>query len=254
MKPRTWKGIVALMLVFMSVSSTMRGGERGPGAFPGDNAFRDMDYGAAMRAYDSVIAVQPNNAQAFWRLARVQVCIGDTVPHSDQEVYYRSAVDFAEKCIAADSTIAEGHSWLAAALGNVAMFEGSRRKVQLCDTIKHELDLALQLNPGDDLAYSILGSFYRALGNVSWIERTLANLLYGSLPPGGFAEGETALKKAIAIAPDVMRHHYELGRLYRDWGKESEAAVQFKIAAQCPVLLVRDRRTMERARRESSRQ
>ena len=240
---------IALFAVWPSLANVRPGGERESISFPGDKAFVDMNYGAAKLAYDSVVSVQPGNAGAYWRLARLQVCIGDTVSHADQETYYRTAAEFAKKCIALDSSIGEGHSWLAAALGNLAMYEGSKKKVELCQTIKQELDRAVELNPSDDLAYSILGSFYRALGNVSWIEKTLANILYGSLPSGGYAEGEVALKKAIAIDPGVMRHHFELGMLYKDWGKDVESESEFSLATKCQVRLVRDRRTLERAKR-----
>jgi len=89
----------------------------------------------------------------------------------------------------------------AAALGNIAMFEGSKGKVRLCNEIKQELDRALDLDSLDDVAYSIMGSFYLALGKVSWIERQLASVFLGSLPDGGFEEAEAALRRAIAIAP-----------------------------------------------------
>ncbi len=241
-------GVNLLGLTLLLSFAARADGESQNPSFPGDAAFRQMDYALAMRSYDSVASAQPRNAGAFWRLARVEVCIGDTVSGADQEPYFRAAADFARKCIAVDSTISEGHSWLAAALGNLAMYEGSKKKVELCETIKNELDEALRLNPDDDLAYSILGSFYRALGNISWIERTLANILYGSIPPGGYAEGEIALKKAIALAPEVVRHHFELGRLYDDWGKHAEALAEFAIAARCPLMTIRDRATRERAR------
>jgi tetratricopeptide (TPR) repeat protein len=235
-------------VLFLSLSAESYCGAPAMPDFPGDRAFQAMEYSVALRAYDSVTTVEPRQAAAYWRLARVQVCIADTLPHAEQEAYYRAAVENARRCIAEDSAIAEGHSWLAAALGNLAMYEGSRRKVQLCDTIKDELETAIRLNPDDYLAYSILGSFYRALGNVSWFERMLAGMLYGSVPRGGFAEGEVALKKAIAIAPEVMRNHFELGMLYRDWGKGRESRAEFELAAQCPLLVARDRKTRERAR------
>lgn len=242
------RGIFPVALAILVSSEGFSGGDPWTSSYPGDAAFQRMEYDSAVRSYDSVASVQPRDAGALWRLARVEVCIADTIQGSGQESYYRTAADNARKCIAIDSTISEGHSWLAAALGNLAMYEGSRKKVELCQTIKTELDRALQLDPDNDLAYSILGSFYRALGNISWLERTLANILYGSIPSGGYAEGEIALKKAIALAPNVIRHHFELGMLYTDWGKQDEAKSEFEIAARCPLLTIRDRATLEKAK------
>ena len=242
------RGLFPLTVLFLSSSAALSGGDLRTSTFPGDGAFQRMEYDSALRSYDSVVSVDPRDAGALWRLARVDVCIGDTIQGDGQVAYYRTAEENARKCIAIDSTISEGHSWLAAALGNLAMHEGSKKKVELCQTIKTELDQALRLDSTNDLAYSILGSFYRALGNISWLERTLANILYGSIPSGGYEDGEVALKKAIVLAPQIMRYHFELGRLYKDWGKPDEALTEFKIAARCPLLTVRDRATLARAK------
>jgi tetratricopeptide (TPR) repeat protein len=129
------------------------------------------------------------------------------------------------------------------------MFEGSKKKVELSNEIKYELDYALKLNPDDDVAYSILGSFYRALGNVSWFERTLADLFLGGLPEGGYEESEKALTRAIELAPENMRHHYELARLYLNWDRQGEARRSFERAVTCPVLVARDRSRQTRAKR-----
>jgi tetratricopeptide (TPR) repeat protein len=217
-------------------------------AIPGDDAFVRIDYIAARATYDSLLTAEPRNPQALWRMARVALCMGDVVEGKAAEDLYRRAEYFAKRCIETDSTVAEGHAWYAAALGSIAMYEGGKKKVQLCQVIKQELDRALALNPRDDVAWSILGSFYRALGNVSWLERQLASIFLGSLPDGGYPEAERALLQAIALAPRVMRHHYELGMLYAEWDRPADAHREFALASESPVLLARDLPTRARAR------
>jgi len=114
--------------------------------------------------------------------------------------------------------------------------------------IEEELQTAVRLNPRDDVAYSILGSFYRALGNVSWIERALANIFLGGIPSGGYEEAEAAIRQAIEIAPSVLRHQFELALLYLDWEKEEEARTALERAATLPVLVASDLPTQERVR------
>ena len=89
-------------------------------------------------------------------------------------------------------------------------------------------------------AFSVYGTFYRALGNVGWLERNLANLLLGGLPEGGYAEAETMLLKAIELKPNILRHRYELGLLYFDWGKENKGREIFRAALLLPVTLASD--------------
>ena len=215
--------------------------------FPGDEQFVRIDYKGARARYDSVLRATPRSPDALWRLARVHVVMGDVAKGDQRRDLYRGAEQYARECIVADSMKAEGHTWLAAALGNRAMYEGSKMKVRLSQEIKRELDRAIRLNPEDDIAYSILGSFYRALGGVSWIERQLAYLLYGDLPKGGYEESEVALKRAIGLAPKVMRHRYELGLLYAQWDRPEEAKEAFTRSLETPVVLASDRHMVQRA-------
>jgi Flp pilus assembly protein TadD len=76
---------------------------------------------------------------------------------------------------------------------------------------------------------------------VSWLQRQLAALFVGKVPRGGYEEAEAALQKAIALAPDVMRHQYELGILYIDMGRKDEARRILEHAATLPVRVSIDR-------------
>lgn len=213
----------------------------------GDQEFSRIRYLLAQTFYDSALATSPDSAEVLWKLARVYVCLADISPREQKLDLYRRAEAFAHRCIRADSTESGGHTWRAAALGNIAMFEGGKTKVRLCYAIKSELMYSIKLNPNDDIAYSILGTFYMALGNVSWIERQLAAIFLGSLPDGGYHESEAALKKAIALAPGIIRHHFELGRLYMLQDRREEALKEFQKVASLPVMLASDQRTQYRA-------
>jgi tetratricopeptide (TPR) repeat protein len=206
----------------------------------GDQEFARRNYPLALAVYDSVLTTSSDSASVLWRLARVYVCLADVAPEGRQLELYRRAEAYAVRSISSDSTKSEGHSWRAAALGNVAMFEGSKTKVRLCTVIKQELGRAIELNPRDDIAFSILGSFYKTLGNVSWLERQLATLFLGGLPEGGYDESERALRQAIALAPRVIRHHFELGTLYKELDRSEEALEEFRQVLSLPLLLASD--------------
>jgi tetratricopeptide (TPR) repeat protein len=210
--------LVAFILLFFSPP--------GPLAVA-DSAFSFMQYETARSAYENLLHQDSTDARVLWRLARVNICMGDTAERSRREPFYR----------------------LAASLGNIAMYEGSRTKVALAGEIKRELDRAIALNPDDDVAWSILGSFYRALGNVSWLERSLANIFYGSLPDGGYEDAVAALNKAIAIAPTVIRHQFELGLVYIDEGEKGKAMTVFEKAITMPVTRLSDFRAIDRMKR-----
>jgi tetratricopeptide (TPR) repeat protein len=213
----------------------------------GDREFTRIRYPQAVDLYITALTGSTDSAEALWRLARVYVCQADISPDEQKLELYRQAEAFARRCIEADSMKSEGHTWRAAALGNIAVFEGGKTKVKLCYEIKRELECSIALNDSDDVAYSILGSFYMALGNVSWFERRLAAIFLGTLPDGGFEEAELALKKAIAIAPAVIRHHYELGLLYMQLDRDREAVEEFHLVESLRAQLASDRRSQAAA-------
>jgi tetratricopeptide (TPR) repeat protein len=208
---------------------------------PGDGAFTNLDYPTAVREYEAALEAKPGDAQVLWRLSRVYVCMAETAEEPDRTRLLQSAEEFARRSIASDSTLPEAHTWRAAALGYIAFYAGVSDQVRLTWEILTETEKALALNPRDDAAYSIRGSLYRALGGAGWLKRQLAQLFVGKLPPGGYEEGEAALLQAVSLAPDVMRHHYELGVLYLDWGKIPEARRALERAQELPIRVGIDR-------------
>lgn len=212
----------------------------------GDDAFGRIDYPAAVRAYEKALGESPADARILWRFARVYVCMAETVAEPGRSRWMVQAEEIARRSIAADSTLSEGHTWRAAALGYLALSSGLSDQVRLTWEILSETEKALALNPRDDAAYSIRGSLYRALGSAGWLRRQVARLFVGPLPPGGYEEGEAALRHAILIAPDVKRHHYELGILLLDQDRLEEARQVLERAGDLPIRVAIDRPRQQR--------
>ena len=227
-------------LLLFIVSALWTDGKPESAAFPGDVEFFRLDYTAAERRYEAVLKDQPSDAGALWRLARLYVIRGEATEGEPKLSLYQKGETYARRAVGLNPACAEAHTWLAGALGNIAMMEGARRRVQLSWEIKSQLDSALALNPEDHLAYGILGSYHRALGNVSWFERQVAAVFFGGLPEGSHEEGVFAFHRAIALAPQVMRHHLELGKLYRDMGRDADARQCFEEVVRLRVLVLSD--------------
>jgi tetratricopeptide (TPR) repeat protein len=182
----------------------------------GDELFLLMKYEEAIVWYNK----EPENPVAQYKISAAYVCMADMASGDVKKQHIANAELAARKSLKLNPDLSEGHTWLAASLGHKALFEGSKTKVLLCNEVKSELEKATKLNPNNHLAYSIMGTFYRALGNVSWVERKLAEVFIGTLPSGGYKESEAAFLKAIKLSPKTVRNWYELGLLYSDWDKE----------------------------------
>ena len=217
-----------------------------------DSAFYAMNYEAADSLYTSILGKDPGNPDANWKLARLYISMGEALPPEntrERHPYYEKAVRHAGESIKNNDNIADGHTWLAASLGVLADNAGPREKIKRANTIRSELDRALELNPNDDVALSILGSFNREIADMGWFEKVFAKTFLGSLPKGSREEAEKMLKKAIAVNPRVIRHYHELGKLYRDMKRYPEAVQVLNEALTKPVLMKSDERRLQNIRK-----
>jgi tetratricopeptide (TPR) repeat protein len=216
----------------------------------GDAAFYRIAYPEAAEAYRAGLVTAPDDRRLLWRLSRVSVCLAEVEEDpAKRKAFLAQGEEAARRCIQIDSTMAEGYTWLAGAMGYQALDAGMSEQVRISQELVSATDAAIRLDPSNDAAWSIRGSFFRALGNVGWVKRQLAAILLGSIPEGGFAEAEEALKTAIRLAPDIMRHRYELGVLYLDQGRDEEARRELREAAVLEVRTAIDRPRREKALR-----
>ncbi|NTW51366.1 MAG: hypothetical protein HGB22_02065 [Chlorobiaceae bacterium] len=213
-----------------------------------DNAFMSLNYSTADSLYKCMLETGPESADLFWKLARLNITIAESISPSESAKripYYNRAVDYARKSVALDSTNAGGHTWLAASLALKADKIGAKEKVRRAGEIKHELDKALALNPHDDVAWSILGSYHHQISNIGWFSRIVGSTFIGGMPEGNRKASEQAFKKAISINPRAIRHYHELALLYIDEGRKEEALQLLHAALTKPVLMKSDVRRLE---------
>jgi tetratricopeptide (TPR) repeat protein len=216
-----------------------------------DQAFMSLDYERADSLYDAMRLSCPGNADIYWKLARLNISIAESINPKEaarRMPFYTKAVDYARKSVSIDSTNAAAHTWLAAALAVKSDRIGTKEKLARAHEIKRELDRAIALNPNEDVAWSILGSYYRQISNIGWMSRFLGNTFVGKMPEGNAELAERAFKKAISLNPRAIRHYHELALLYIDQHRSEEALQVLQIAARKPVLMKSDYRRLEEIR------
>lgn len=200
-----------------------------------DQLFDRNEFDAARRMLERALKQHPDDADILWRLANHAINDGDAATdEARQERLFRKSVSYAERAVKSDGRNAWAHAFLAASYGSYAMYAGGEEKVKLANRIRDELDAALKLDPENQVAHTIYGTWHREVAEVSWIERKLANLFLGSMPDGSIERSIFHLKKAIEVAPTVLRHRYELGLTYAAANRNREAAEAFRAALKCP--------------------
>jgi len=223
----------------MFPQSSPEGDAAGPLA-DADMALGRIDYREAEQCLEKALVFAPSDPTIHWKLARVHVLEAEVCTGDDHLGHLRAAESYARESIAMDTTVSQGYAWLAAALGYRALLSSPGGQLDLLQEILGATERAILLDPDDDIAYSIRGSTFRALGRVGWFERSIATLFFGSVPEGGFEDAETSLREAVRLAPEIMRHRYELAILLLDMGREEEGRQMLMDAARLPIRIASD--------------
>lgn len=196
----------------------------------GDAAYKANDHKAALDIYQKILAVNPNNFDANWKVSRAFVDIGEDLENDDERAeYYNNSEKYARASIKSDPLGSNGHLYLSIALGRVALDAGAKQRIQMSKEIKKEADLAVLYDAQSDLAYHVLGRWNRKISNLSWIEKGFADMFLGGVPKN--ASNEAAIsnfKKSIELSPSYINHYLELGITYEIMGNTNEAIKNFK--------------------------
>ncbi|MDZ7344917.1 MAG: tetratricopeptide repeat protein, partial [candidate division KSB1 bacterium] len=187
--------------------------------------------------------------EALWKLARAYIDVGLGSPKAQQMQYYFTGEKIARRCASLYPDSAEGHFFLAVALGRVALDVGGKHKIQLAKEIKTEAEAALQINPAHDGAMHLIGRWHYELSNLNFVERTVAKIVFGGLPPGAsYEQAASFFEQAIAHNPQAPVHRLEYGRALLKLERVAAARAQLEKCLGLPDLFWDDPQHKQTAR------
>lgn len=234
-----------LLLVFMFTSLAISQSAITDYSKTGDKYFFSLDYDKALLIYKQGLERTPNDYDLNWKIARLLVNYGE-VPGNEKKSYFSEAKKYADKSIKLNSKRSEGYTFSAAAIGNLAFYADNKEKLNASNQMLSLLHKAVQINPEDHIALSILGSVERMFAGLNWFERAVAGVVYSaSVPKGNYDTAVKYFEKAISIDSKLIRHHYELALTYLDMKEYDKAKNEFEKTLKCPVMLKADYRRIE---------
>jgi len=195
----------------------------------------------ALKSYLPAEKLQPKNAQLLVKIARqYRHLMSDAAARDDKLELGGIALDYSLRAaaLAPDDSMAQ----LAPAItyGKMLPFQSNKEQFEESHQIKNAAEKAIKLDPGNDLAWHVLGRWNRVLADVSLPKRTLASLFYGSIADGGKLpaatneEAEKCFKQAIEINPNRPMHYIELGRTYAQMKRTADARAFIKKGLAMP--------------------
>jgi tetratricopeptide (TPR) repeat protein len=204
----------------------------------GDAAYARFDNGAALGHYARAVEADPGDGEALWRLALAHTDVGRALEEADPdeaEGHYRRGGEAARRAIAASPDSANAHFVLAVCLGRLALLEGGKIRIRLSREVKKEAERAIELDPGHDGAYSVLGRWNYAVATLGWLSRAFARVVYGGVPPGASVERAAEMfRKAVELDPTRPAHRLEYARALVALGRYAEARRQLERCLALP--------------------
>jgi tetratricopeptide (TPR) repeat protein len=201
----------------------------------GDQRYAQGRLDEAREAYLAVLRWKPGTFTALTRAARTESDMGEDAEGETQKRLIEAAVEHARAAVQVAPESAQGHVWLAVALGRQAFKEGPKRRLALSREIKGEVDAALAIDPLIGRAYHVRAIWNRKIASLSGIERVMANAVLGGVPKGASMENAVHdLEKAIELEPNYVNHHLELGRTFYQLKRYDAAQRELEKAVALP--------------------
>ena len=195
-------------------------------------------------------ALQANDAEILRRIAKQysQQVVSESRTPENRELA-RKALDYALRAVKCDPDNANARLSLAICYGKAAFLESARRRIEMAGLIREEAEAALRLDPGLDYAWHVLGRWNYELANFNAALRFLAETIYGKFPDASNERAAECFEKAVAIRPDRVIHHIELGRTYAALGRKQEALAELKKGLSLPSREKDDNESKDRGRK-----
>jgi tetratricopeptide (TPR) repeat protein len=230
---RAWS-VLSLSILLILISSALYAATTSELITQGDSLCNAYNFRGAVAQFQKTIQIDSANFSAYWKLGKCLNFLGELAPRDSQLTIFEKARDAELSALALNDASADAHFQLARAVGKIALFKGIFNSIGLAKQVKREADRALALDSLHDGAWHILGRWNREVGKKPKFFRSPLGL--------GDANKEDAvsfMEKAIAINPELIHHHLEMGITYQEYDRDSDARREFEkclsLTAQGPL-------------------
>lgn len=221
-----------------------------PYLYEGDIHMFDGEMEDAQKIYEFILKEDPRSYEALWRLSRFYISRSMAAKKiKDKKKEWKKAEGYGRKAVEINSDGAEGHLYLAIAIGKRALSSSPSEKVKGVWEIKREAEKAIELDPAQDKAYLTLGAWHRSVATASSLERNFAKIFFGKLPEGSLEESLQLLLKSISLGGTNVRNYYELALTYEAMSNYGAAKMEYENALSARPVYIEDNEIKERIKK-----
>lgn len=198
----------------------------------------------ALTEFEAVLALDSASYEAQWKAARSAIKMGELAAEGSDEklAWYHEAERYARRAASLNPEDGQGHAFVAASLGYIALQQSPKAKVEMSKEVREEARRALALDPSNDVAHHVLGRWHAEILRLSGFTRTFAKLFLGGdvFGEASWSKAAEHLRRAIELNPEHINHHLELARIYEDMGETELARREYQTVLDLPRTDVMD--------------
>lgn len=199
----------------------------------------------ALDKYKEVLVTDPKNMKALVKSTELNVYIGGRQKEKkDKQLYFQSALAFAQRAVAADEKNADAN--YAMSLANSKLWEVEKENKKLAAFIKDTrtyAEKALAINAKHGKANYMLGKWNVELFNMADVKRTAVKVFFGegNIPTASIEQAIPYFEKCRAAEPYFMLNFLELAKAYKQDNKPPKAIEVLQKLVKLPIWTVDDK-------------
>lgn len=179
--------------------------------------------------------------ETSWRGAAALMVQGQQVAAAgrtaERDQCYERAEELARLAVARRPDGADGHSVLAQAIGLASLAKDSAQRIMRAGEIRVEALRALELDPGHDGAWHVLGKWQAAIARIAGFQKMIARGVLGGrvFDEATWDRSIASLEKAVGLAPHRIDHRLALAEVLIDRLRYTDARAQLDTIATLPL-------------------
>lgn len=207
-----------------------------------------LDTRTALERFKEADRLRPDDAFILQKIARhYSDSVVDAGSAEEKRRLAQRALEYAERAFALNPRDPEIVLSLAICHGKLAVYSDTRTKIKYSRLVKEQAEQALALDDTYDWAHHVLGRWHYEVSSLGATTRFFVSLIYGGLPDASAEAAIRHLERAVALAPDTLAHHLELGFAYLAAGRTGDARQAFERGLALPPREKHDVSARERA-------
>lgn len=216
-----------------------------------DVAERSGKVEESLTIYDGAQREDAGNAEDLCVLARRYCDLTySTASKTTQKILVERALACAQQAVKDDPTNATAHASLAVCYAKSCNYADIKDELLYSRLFKAEAERAIALDPGQSVAYYLLGRWNYGLASVGLVSRAYVRVIYGGLPQATYEAAALNFQKAVALAPNRIINHAGLAMAYEAIGKKNLAMAEWEKCCALAPLDPEDREARQDAERK----